>query len=368
MSRRAVRLVPTPLPPPAPPHGDPNGPGVGLSLERSPFAVLDRFLPARAGPFVAVVLAAAAAVWACGWLLAVDRARLVASREWLVQPLYLAVHLGLLRAFTSVYAANFVVGASYLEGGATEASGRVKRALGWRSVAVAAAVAVPLVWLDVAWVGGGSYLGAGEGLGVAGGLGAADVLMIGVWAVEWVVNAYVWVLVLAFLWHTVRMLREREFCDPIERVLKERQYRPFLLMSAEGASLTVVFAVATFGYVALAEGATSDYAGLWVTAGLVLVGFVPSWLVLKSRIRSLVVAETDLLGDAIAEGSERLAPAGVAPSPRGIAEKLDLVVAMLRVERLDRLHAELGKGEAQSLVLKLVAPAVAVVARFFKPF
>jgi hypothetical protein len=369
MRRPAARLRVLPAgAAPAPHRRDPNGPGFTVTLRRSPFAVLDRWLPARPGPFVGVVLAIAAGTWGLAGLLAADGARFLASREWQVQPLYLAVHLGLLRAFTSVYASNFVAGAGFLTAPRGEAEARVRRALGWRSVVLAAAAAAPLVALDVAWMRGAEYAGARAALGAGGALGATDALLAGVWALEWTVNAYVWALIAAFLLHSLALLRRREFRDPVERVLREKQYRPFLLMNAQGASLTVVLAAASFAYVQTADGVLSDHVGLWVTAALVAIGFVPPWLVLKSRVGRVVAAEVDRLSAGISERSTALDAGAPAASTAELAARVDLALAILRVEHLDRLHDELGKSEAQGIVLKLVAPAFTGVFRVIKPF
>jgi hypothetical protein len=357
---------------PEPAH-DPKGPGVGVTLARSPHAVLDRWLPARPWPFVAVALSIGALTWAAGWWYAADRARFLSSREWLVQPLYLAVHLGLLRAFTSVYAGNFEAGAAQLGVGAAAARARVRAAAGW-GVAVAALVAAPFAWWDWRWMEGAEYAGAKVGFGAAGGLGVTDRVLLGVWTAEWFVNAYVWVLIVAFLWQATALLRERDFVEPVETVLREHLYRPFLLMNAQAATLTVVLAAASAGYVWLAEGEITDYVALWATAVLVLVAFVPPWLLLKKRIGNAVAAETSRLGRHFADVAARLSvgkehPASLHPGgPRDVSLRLDAILSLLRIEHLDRLHDELGKSEAQSLVFRLVAPALTAVGRVIKPF
>lgn len=342
--------------------------GTTLTLERSSLPGLDRWLPARTRPFLGVVAAVAVGFWGAGYVLAADKARFLASREWLVQPAFLAVHLVLLRMFVSVYAENFVAGCAHLDVAPATTKRHVQRTLGVPGVVGALLLAAPLVWIDLRWMAGDEYLGAHEGMGVDGGLGAADVLMAAAWAVEWLVTAYLWVLIAAFLIRTMRVLARHRFKDPVYPILRERQYRPFLLMSAQGASLIAGFAIASVLYVWLAEGALSDYAALWVTGGLVLVGFVPPWMRLKARLGALVEQETSRLG----EDLEREADHPPAPTgPRTleeIASRLDVVLSILRLEHLRRLHEGLGKLEARALVLRLLAPAVTVGWRLIRPF
>jgi hypothetical protein len=341
----------------------------GLTLARGPVPGLDRLFPARTGPFLAVVLGVAAAFWIAGWALALDRDRLLASREWLVQPLYLAVHLVLLRLFVNVYATNFAAGCAALDVEPSETKRSVRRVLGVPGVVMALLVAVPFVLVDVEYLGEEEYL-ATEALGPSGALGAADRLMLACWAVEWVVNAYVWVLIAGFLAATMRVLKRHRFRDPVERVLRERQFRPFLLMNAQGASLTLVFALASAGYVWVARGAASDYVGLWVTGGLVLLAFVPPWMTLKSRIGAVVDAEARRLGESLERGAALLEAEGMRPaaSLEEVGARVDLTLAILRIEHLRRLHEELGKSEAQAVLLRLLVPALTGAWKFFKPF
>ncbi len=340
-----------------------------LTFARAPVAGLDRVLPAGAGPFLVVVLGAAAAFWMTGWALAPDRARFLASREWLVQPFYLAMHLALLRLFVSAYATNFAAGCSALDVDPSETTRRVRATLGLRGVVMACLVAAPFVVVDVGYLGGAEYR-SDEGLGEAQALGVVDGLMLACWTIEWLVNAYVWVLIAGLLWATMRVLRRHRFKDPVERVLRERQFRPFLLMNAQGASLTLGFALATAAYVWVARGAASDYVGLWVTGGLVLLAFVPPWMTLKSRLGAQVDAQALRLAESLERGVAMLEADDPRPAAtiEEVGARVDLTLAILRIEHLRRLQQELGKSEAQAVVLRLLAPLLTVVWRFFKPF
>jgi hypothetical protein len=141
-------------------------------------------------------------------------------------------------------------------------------------------------------------------------------------------------------------------------------------MSAQGASLTLVFAAATVGYIAVADGVTSDYIGLWLTAGLVMLGFVPPWLTLKARLGKVVEAEAARLGSALDASTAALGTGKRTPASSldEVGTRLNLVLDMVRIDHLTRLHEELGKSEAQGLVLKLLVPAATGGWRFLRPF
>ena len=346
-------------------------PGQGsLTIRRAGVAGLDRLLPARTGPFLATVVAISALVWAAGWLLAGERRTFLESREWWVQPAYLAVHLVILRMFVGAYSGNFLEGCKAMDTDHANIERRLRRVLGVYSVAGAFLLTVPLAAIDVAYLRGAEYLGAGLALGKGHTLGAADWLMVGVWAVEWVINAYVWLVIVGALLLTLHVLRRHEFRDSVERVLRERQYRPLLLMSAQGASLTLVFAVATVGYIFVTKGAASDTIGLWVTGGLVMLGFIPSWLTLKARLGRVVEIEAVRLGTSLDESTAALGAGARKPaaSTGDLGTRLDLVLDLVRIDHLRRLHEELGKSEAQGLVLKLLVPAATGGWHFLRPF
>jgi hypothetical protein len=341
----------------------------GLTFVRAPQSGLDRLLPARTGPFLAVVLGIAALFWAAGFALAGDRTKFLQQPEWWVGPLYLAVHLALLRLFVSAYAGNFAAGCKAVEVDPAEVRRRLRTVLGVLGVLGACVVTAPLVVIDVHYLRG-EYLADDLALGPGGTLGPADWLLVVAWTVEWVINTYLWVVIVGLLVQTLHVLRRHDFRDPIERVLRQRQYRPFLLMSAQGASLTLVLAAATIGYIAIAGGVTSDYIGLWVTGGLVMLGFVPPWLTLKARLGRLVEAEARTLGETLDASTAGLGSGerNPATSVEALGARLDFVLDLVRVDHLTRLHKELGKSEAQATLLRLLVPAATGGWRFLRLF
>ncbi len=332
--------------------------GSRLSLRRLPVAWLDRILPGRPGPFLAVVVAIAIVCWLAGLLLSEDRAAFCASREWQAQPLYFAVHLVVVRLFVTAYAGGYLDGCSALLMPPAEAELRSRRVLGPLGFAAALVLAAPLAVLDVLHVESAQFESAtASGRGA---VSAADWLLVSMWTVEWIANAYVWVVIVGFLFASMRSLGRHSFRDPVMKVLRERQYRPFLLMSSRGATIVLAFTAASALYVLYAKGETSDYLGLWVTAGLLLAAFVPPWMRLRNRIEALVEAETDRLGRqveaAIEDPGRRSADPPPARTIEELGERVQLAFSFLRIEHLERLHEDMGRSEAKAVVLRLLAP------------
>jgi hypothetical protein len=339
-----------------------------LSLGRLPVAWLDRVLPEHSGPFLAVVATVSAVCWLAGLLLADDRARFLASREWQVQPLYLAVHLVVVRLFVTAYAGGFLCGCEALDIATAAARRAAHLVLGPAGFCAALLLAAPLALLDVNYVAGAQFESATTSGAAA--VGAADWLLVSMWTVEWIANAYVWVVIGGFLIASMRVLGRHAFRDPVIQVLRERQYRPFLLMSSRGATIVLVFTAASALYVLYTKGETTDYVGLWVTAGLLLGAFVPPWMRLRSRISALVRTETDRLGVEVESAIEKDcdSPSGAA-SPRtieAIGERVQMAFALLRIEHLERLHADMGKSEAQAVLLRLLAPMATIAWRLVR--
>ncbi len=334
-----------------------------VSLRRLDVAWVDRVLPARPRPFIAVVVAASVACWLAGLLLAEDRGRFLASHEWQVQPLYLAIHLVVVRLFVTTYAGEYVAGCASLEMSREEVERHARRVLGPVGFVIALVLAAPLAVLDIAYIQGADF----ESATVGSGVGPADWLLAAMWSVEWLASSYVWVVIGGFLAATLHALARHPFRDPVRQVLRERQYRPFLVMSAHGASIVLGLAAANALYVLYAEGETTDHIGLWVTTGLLLVGFVPPWLRLRGGISALVRAETDRLGaEAEAgwqEGGGEERPADAPRTLADVARRIDVALALLRIEHLERLHRDVGRVEAQAVIVRLLAPLGTVVWR-----
>lgn len=304
--------------------------------------------------FIAAAAVFALSIWLVAWLLAGDKRSFVEAREWQVQPIYLLAHFATLRLFASIFAFNFMAGAAHLAITRAVASAAVARLLSPPALLVGALMALPFIVFDLRYFLSDRYAklsGNATPLPV-------DWLMFGVWALEWIVNGIVWMLLLGFLWLNLRTLHRYDFRSPIQTVLHERQYRPFLRMSAQGATVMVVFSLVTAAYIWLAGGEVTDYLGLILTTVLLAVSFVPPWLLLRKKIRTIVKAETALLHGAVSQ-----------TTAQGLLDQLQdetavrrdrESMAMLRLMHLERLHGNIGQREATDVAVKLLAPAVTV--------
>jgi hypothetical protein len=114
-----------------------------------------------------------------------------------------------------------------------------------------------------------------ERIGAGNAASAADYLMWSTWTVEWFINALIWVLLIGFLIKNCWVISRYPFRALIEIVVHERHYKPFLQMSAEGATIVLGFSAVTIFYLWYTGGELTDYAGLAITASLLFVGFVP---------------------------------------------------------------------------------------------
>lgn len=341
-----------------------------LSLNRVSHTLIDVWLPSRAAPFALAVAGVGAAFWLAGFLLAADKHRFLVSREWQSQPVFLAMHFVTLRLFVAVYSRNFLLGCDHLDMRPGEASTRLRHTVGpWGWVA-ALAVAAPLAWSDFVYLASPEYLASGEAEGAGGGVGPADWLAGVVWAIEWLINAYVWVVIVAFVAVTLRVLKQHKFREEVEVVLGERQYRPFLAMSAQGATVVLLFSAINALYVWYARGEWTDYAGLIVTIGLLLFGFVPPWMRLKNGIVRLARAEAEQLSRDVQTGWRSVEGEGAPPAttPEGLAPRLSLLLTMARAGHLERLYRDFGRNEASAMLLRLLAPVSTVVWKIIRPF
>ena len=173
------------------------------------------------------------------------------------------------------------------------------------------------------------------------------------------------------------MIASRSFKAPIELVVVERHYRPFLQMSAEGASIVLGFSAVTIFYLWYTGGELTDYVGLAITSSLLVVGFVPPWVLLRRKVRRAVEIETRTLRTAISaamwrDAKARRAAASAkadgrsAPVPTAaegtasLEQRLEEALSLFRISYLEHLKLNLGGSEARAILLRLVAPAIGV--------
>ena len=163
------------------------------------------------------------ACWAAGFL-TTDAHAFLTSREWQLQPLFLAAHFITLRLFSTMFTRNFLAGVVHLDMPTADARRGIQLVQGPVGTLAALLIAVPFSLYDY------QVLGIAKGSAKAGASGvgpAAEQLLYGMWCVEWFVLAFIWVQLVGFLFLTRRAIGDYHFRSSIEVVLLEKQYRHF---------------------------------------------------------------------------------------------------------------------------------------------
>ena len=317
---------------------------------------IDQVLARRPVTFYLLALGLSVGCWLAGLALAPSVSRFLQSREWHVQPFYLAAHLVALRLFVRLLVGKYVAGAAHLDIPADRVAVGIRRVLGPQGALLAAAIAVPFCVLDYRYLSSDRY----EKLAEDQNLHTIDYVMWGIWCAEWLLNAFIWVTLAGFLAMSYRALRTCRFRAPIAMVVQEKLYRPFLQMSSQGATIVLAFACITAFYIWYAGGAVSDFLGLGVTGLLLVVGFIPLWLLLNAKVKRTVREEIEALRRNLPApvAGEKVAGVNAGEArARTVEERLDEVVALMRAWHLERLQLDLGRTEAQALAVRLAAPA-----------
>ncbi len=332
---------------------------------------IDRVLPQRIWGTVALAGVVAVGIWLAGLALAPRIPAFLASREWHFQPLYIAAHIIAVRLFVHVYTRGFQRGVSHLAVPGGQVRTLVDGVLGFPGALTALVISMPFVALDFLYLFSDRYQRAGGDVVLP-----IDYLMWGIWSVEWFLNAYIWVVLIGFLVKTWWVIRNHPFRAPIEIVLHDRQYKPFLQMSAQGASIVLAFTVVTAIYIWYTGGELTDYVGLCITAVLIVVGFLPPWLLLKSKVQRAVEEETlamrrRLLRNlelAEAEANAAVDHNHLLPDTggRSLEHRLDAAVAILRISYLEGRNQHLGASEARAIMVRMLAPAATMGWQFAK--
>ncbi len=327
---------------------------------------IDSVLPKRMTWTVVLAIVLAIGLWLAGFALAPNIPAFLASREWQVQPLYFAAHVIITRLFVLAYTRGFERGVSHLAVPDTEVHSLVDRVLGLPGALLAFAIALPFVAFDFLYLLSPRY----ERVGGADAVQPIDYLMWGVWSVEWFLNAFIWVVLIGFLIKSAWVIRRYPFRAPVEIVLHDKHYKPFLQMSAQGATAMFVFTAVTVGYIWYTGGELTDYAGLIITAGLLLLGFLPPWLLLKAKVRRAVDDETSAMRQKLLKNlqlAEAEASAAVlhgrqhaGADMRSLEHRLDAAVAILRISYLEGRNQNLGQTEARAIMIRMLAPAASI--------
>lgn len=327
---------------------------------------IDRVLPRRLRSTLGLALTVALTLWLLGLAIAPSIPKFLASREWHFQPFYFAAHIVALRLFILVYARGFVRGVGYLDVPEPQVRTLVRRVLGLPGVAMAFLIALPFAASDFLYLFGPRY----ERLGGPEQVAAIDYMMWVIWSVEWFLNAFIWVVLLGFLIKNCWVIRQHRFRAPIEIVLHDRQYKPFLQMSAQGATIVLAFTIVTVVYIAYTGGEITDYVGLAITALLLVAGFVPPWVLLKGKVRRAVEEETLAMRHRLMRNIEQAeleataaavhGQAGGAREARSLEHRLDAAVAILRISYLENRNQNLGMSEARAIMVRMLAPAASI--------
>ena len=347
----------------------------GLGTARAPVAAprahrsawpIDRVMPRRLAGTLALALTVALALWLVGLSLAPGIPAFLVSREWHFQPFYIAAHIIAVRLFVMVYTRGFERGVAHLAVPPPHVRTLVDRVLGMPGALIALVISLPFVALDFLYLFSDRYTRMGGPDAVL----PIDYLMWGIWSVEWFLNAFIWVVLVGFLIKTWWVVRTYPFRSPIEIVLHAKQYRPFLQMGAEGASIVFAFTVVTVVYIWYTGGELTDYVGLCITAVLLVVSFVPSWLLIRSKVHRAVEAETIAmrqhllhnleLAQSSAPGTGARSREGSSNDFRALEHRLDAAVAILRISYLEGRHQSLGASEARAVLVRMLAPAASI--------
>jgi hypothetical protein len=331
-----------------------------ISLEGEGRALFDRVLPRRPHNFLIAVAALGVACWAAGFMLTTSPPAFLASREWQLQPFYLAAHFIALRLFATMFTRNYLAGVVHLDMPPDSARRGTRLVQGLPGAVIALLVSLPFSLYDL------QVLGFGKGAGKAGASAvgpAAEQLLYGMWCVEWFLMAFIWVQLVGFLFLTRWAIGDYRFRAPIEIVLLEKQYRHFLAMSAHGATIVLGFFLVNVAYGWYTGSELTDYIGVAITLLLLIVGFIPPWMQLTHKMDGIVKDEMASLRRRLASSEMLNAPVDDVQQQGGgdLQARLDEALVMLRISYLERLHSDLGNMEAWSIVMKIGVPVMTVV-------
>jgi len=262
-----------------------------------------------------------------------------------------------------MFTRNYLAGVVHLDMPTSHARRGIQLVQGPVGTLLALAVAIPFCVYDY------QTLGLAKGGARAGAAGqATNQLLYGMWCAEWFLVALIWVQLVGFLFLTRRAIGDYSFRSPIEVVLLEKQYRHFLSLSAHGATIVLGFFFVNLVYGWYTGAELTDYIGIAITLVLRVVGFIPPWMQLTSKMDRIVKDEMAGLRRRLAS-SEMLSPsaaasvpgAGETKAPADLQARLDEALVMLRISYLERLHSDLGNMEAWSIVMKIGVPVMTVV-------
>ena len=146
------------------------------------------------------------------------------------------------RLFATAFSRTFVAGISHLDISQAIARHRMWLVLGPVGLLVALVLALPFCVYDY------QVLFLAEGPSGAG--SGPDLILLGMWCVEWILIAFIWVMIVGYMLLAHWAISSHRYRDPIEMVLHDRQHRPFLQMSAL-ENMMAAFVIASGRWAAL---------------------------------------------------------------------------------------------------------------------
>ena len=322
---------------------------------------IHRWLPSNTLYAVPIFLGIGLISWFMAFLLAGDRWALLLSKEWHMQPAYLAGHFFTAWMFVLPFTRLFHRALVAMEGPKEDILEMAKVILGKWGMLGATFLSIPFQIMLLVGYLNGTYIEFY--LDPEAGVRLVDYWMMLLWALEWWVNGYIWFILIGFIALTIRAMIQCNFKGQIEEILIREKYKPFLLLIVQGSSSCLFFCLITTLYVWYADGETADYIGLGVTVGLLVFGFTPPWLMLRQKLDRMIAERHQEIGNRLVDLEST--PIGKDTLPDTIAiQEFSLIT---RINYLDRLQVELGQKEGRSVILRLLIPLATVAWNFIRP-
>ena len=348
----------------------------GILISNNPFLIIDtkhnlydgqdywihKFLPTNSLFAALLFLSISLGIWLIALALAVDKTAFWESKEWHVQPLLFAGHLFTAWMFVLPFTKLFHRALSAMEGPKEKIMSWTNLVLGPRGLIGAILLSLPFQYMVT-----NSYLKGDYDkffIESESSLAIVDLWMMTVWGIEWIINGYIWFILIGFIGLTISAMKLCTFTGSIEEVLIHERYKPFLLLIVQGSSSCLFFCLINSFYVWYAEGDISDFIGLGMTVGLLVGGFAPPWLMLRKKLEKEMQHRYLQLGTKLIEIDHQfLAHEG---TPDNVYFQESAIIS--RINFLDRLKMEFGQKEGRSVLLRLLIPTATMGWKFFKPF
>jgi hypothetical protein len=349
---------------------------------------LDRMMPGGAGRYFFATWVICTAVWLVALTIRLvetwtgnfwsDVWLFVTSKQWQLQPLLLFVHFLCLRLFKGIYGRGFDRAFTHLDVTAEELEGFKRWFLGSRVNFFALGIAAPFILYDI-----GYYVTSDTFYETIYGpnspylqlidTSASTVegwFLLSVWSFEWLMFGYYCYLMTSGALVVRSILKRHDFCDPVDLVLTERQYRPMFNVIAQAGSLVFFFGLIHLAYMLYTKSANSDIAGLILLVVLLGGAFGVTWAAVRGELKGKVNAALGELEKSYRAAREKLATmvdvAGIEDDVQRIQVQLKMQLALQQLDYLQLKYESLGRREFLGLVFKMLAPVGSVLARIIR--